>query len=78
MKDELDKGDNPVAALLVTEAARAVIRSEMQQRAVALAAEVARLQRELVQKGSGLQWLHSAGVLPRAERGKDDPIAHTI
>ena len=36
----------------------------MQQRAVALAAEVTQLQRDLVSKGSALQWLHSAGVFP--------------
>ncbi len=49
----------------------------MQQRAVALAAEVARLQKDLVSKGSALQWLASAGVFPRAERGQEDPIGHT-
>ena len=72
LKAELDKGDNGLSSLRVTDAARAVIRVEMQRRAVALAAEVTRLQRDLVAKGSALQWL--AGVLPRADRGQDDPI----
>ena len=56
---------------MTADAARAVIRAEMQQRAVALAAEVARLQKDLVSKGSALQWLASAGVFPRAERGQE-------
>jgi hypothetical protein len=72
LKNELDKGDNGVAALRLTDAARAVVRVEMRERAIALADEVTRLQRELVAKGSALQWL--AGVLIRPDRGEDDPV----
>jgi hypothetical protein len=72
LKAELDKGDNGLSSLRLTDAARAVIRVEMRDRAIALAAEVTRLQRDLVAKGSALQWL--AGVLPRADLGQDDPV----
>jgi hypothetical protein len=78
LKAELDRGDNPVPALRLTDAARAVIRSEMRQRAAALAEEVARLQKDLVSKGSALSWLHSAGVFPTVERGQDDPVGRTV
>jgi hypothetical protein len=78
LKLEAASGGNGLPALLVQDAARQVIRSEMQQRAVALADRVAALQRELVAAGSGLEWLHRAGVLPKVERGVDDPIRHTV
>ena len=68
LKAELDKSDKGWSALQVQDAARAVIRVEMQRRAVALAAEVAQLQRDLVSKGSTLQWLASSGVFPGTDR----------
>ena len=80
LKAELDRGDNGVAGLLVLDAARAVIRVEMQQRAVALAARVLEMQRQLVATGSALEWLaNSADVFPK-KNGKpaDDAIRHTV
>ena len=73
LKAKLDRGDNGVAGLRLTDAARAVIRVEMQQRAAALAAEVTQLQKDLVSKGSALTWLHGAGVFP-----KDDPVGRVV
>jgi hypothetical protein len=56
----------------VEAAAVAVIRAEMAARGVALVAQVARLQRELVARGSALQWLSKAGVFPRSGRSDDN------
>lgn len=47
-----------------TEAARAVIAAEAAGAAVALAAEVERLQRAALRKGAALTWLANAGALP--------------
>jgi hypothetical protein len=79
LKSELDRADTGLSALLVQDAARAVIRSEMQQRAVALAARVAEMQRQLVVTGSALEWLAGADVFPK-KNGKpaDDAIRHAV
>jgi hypothetical protein len=79
LKAELDAGDNGLTALRVTDAARAVVRVEMQQRAVALAGRVAKMQREIVAAGSGLEWLSRAGVFPeRNGAPADENIRHTV
>jgi hypothetical protein len=67
LKAELYASANRWSALSVEDAAKAVLRAEMQQRAIALAAEVAQLQKDLVSKGSTLQWLSNKGVLPNAD-----------
>jgi hypothetical protein len=78
LKTDLDGRDTGLSALRVTDAAKAVIRSEMAERAIALAARVAEMQRELVARGSALEWLANAGVCPKVERGADDVIRHVV
>jgi hypothetical protein len=72
LKTELDVDNNGLAVLRVNDCAKAVIRSEMQQRAVALAGQVAELQRQLVAAGSGLEWLCRAGVFPERNGAPTD------
>jgi hypothetical protein len=74
LKTELDASANRWSALSVEDAAKAVIRSEMQQRAIALAARVAEMQRQLVMSGSALEWLHRAGVFG----GEAADVRHTV
>jgi hypothetical protein len=79
LKAELDGHDNGLLTLLVQDAAKAVIQVEMRERAVALAAQVARLQRELVARGSALQWLAKEGVFPQVNgKPTDDAIRATV
>jgi hypothetical protein len=79
LKAELDAGDNGLSALRVNDAAKAVIRSEMQQRAVALAGRVAKMQRQLVAAGSGLEWLSRAGVFQEKNGAPADvSIRYTV
>ena len=49
------------------EAAQAVIRTEWEEHAINLAADVERLQRYLINKGAELQWLIRIGMFPRAD-----------
>jgi hypothetical protein len=81
-----EQGRPDFARMRVKDAAIAVIKAEMAERAVALAAEVERLQKDLVSKGSALQWLSEAGAtvpmcgssysaLTEAEKGIRDTIA---
>lgn len=58
-------------AMRVAEGARAVIRVEMRERAVALAVQVQQLQRQLVADGSALRWLSDAGVFPTVTKFGD-------
>jgi hypothetical protein len=75
----LAAADSGLSALRVNDAAKAVIRAEMRQRAIVLAADVSRLQRELVAHGSGLQWLSRAGVVPeRNGAPADETIRYTV
>ena len=67
-----------LAALLVTDAAVAVVKAEVAGRAAAMAAQVAQLQRQLVAHGSALEWLSNKGVLPPGARGEEDPIRDTV
>jgi hypothetical protein len=72
-------GSTGLSALLVTDAARAVVRAEMADRGAALAADISQLQRELVARGSALEWLANAGVFPQKNgRPADDAIRHTV
>jgi hypothetical protein len=71
-------GNNGLPALLVTDAAVAVVKAEVAGRAAAMAAEVAELQRRLVVRGSALEWLSNKGVLPPGARGAEDPIRDTV
>jgi hypothetical protein len=51
----------------------------MRKRAVALAGRVAKMQREIVAAGSGLEWLSRAGVFPeRNGAPADENIRHTV
>jgi hypothetical protein len=79
LKAEMDVDDAGLSAFLVNDAAKAVIRSEMRERAVALAGRVAKMQREIVAAGSGLEWLSRAGVFPeRNGAPADENIRHTV
>jgi hypothetical protein len=74
-----EQGRPDFARMRVEECAKAVIKVEMQQRAIALAAEVAALQQKLVSRGSALEWLSRAGVFPeRNGAPADETIRHTI
>jgi hypothetical protein len=74
---ERAEGHEGLSAILVQDAAVAVLKSEAAGRGAALASRVAELQRELVAHGSGLEWLSRAGVF-QVERGVDSDIRHTI
>jgi hypothetical protein len=68
-----------LARLRVEDAAKAVIRVEMRQRALAVAERVAEMQRELVAAGSALQWLSRAGVFQeRNGAPADENIRNTV
>jgi hypothetical protein len=79
LKAEMDADNTGLSALRVNDAAKAVIRSEMRERAVALAGRVAEMQRQLVAAGSGLEWLSRAGVFPeRNGAPAADDIRYTV
>jgi hypothetical protein len=79
LRAELDRGDNGLAALLVSDAAKKVVQAEMAGRGAALAAHVERLQREIVEVGSSLRWLVNAGAFPMEHGRPSDPgIRHAV
>ena len=78
MKAELDRGDNPVPALRLTDAARAVIRSEMQATRGCIGRGSRAVTKRFGFERFGVAWLHSAGVFPTVERGQDDPVGRTV
>jgi hypothetical protein len=79
LKSEQTAGDNGLSALLVTDAAVAVVKAEVAGRAAAMAARVSAMQRELIAVGSGLEWLAANGAFPtRNGRPVDDGIRNTV
>ncbi|HEX2941490.1 MAG TPA: hypothetical protein VHO91_10615, partial [Rhodopila sp.] len=56
-----------ILGMRVKEGAESVVRAEAAEHARAVAAEVARLERELVRAGNELLWLVGRGVFPRHE-----------
>jgi hypothetical protein len=78
LNSERAEGHEGLSAILVTDAARAVIKAEVSGRVAAMASRVAELQRQLVAAGSALEWLSSRGALPPVARGEVDPIGRTV
>lgn len=63
-----ETASNAVLTLRTKEAAEAVVRAEAAEHARAVAAEVARLERELIRAGNELMWFVARGAFPRHEQ----------
>jgi hypothetical protein len=81
LRAQMAQGDAaPGFALMqLKDAAAAVIRSEAPAAAANLVNEVAKLQAQLAEKGSALEWLSQADVFPRGVFGGiADPVAASV
>jgi hypothetical protein len=79
LKSELERNNQDFVQGRVRDAAIAVVRAEVGARGAVMAAAISKLQRQVVEHGSALQWLAVRGVFPN-ENGKpaDAAIRHAV